>query len=62
MISLFIALYECSPTDGEKCYRSGKALEQVTQGSGGVTVSGDVQEIWRCRTEEYDLVGLVVMG
>jgi len=37
-------------------------LEQVTQRSGEVTILGDIQEMWRCRTEGYDLVGLVVMG
>ena len=31
-------------------------MEQAAQGSGGVTISGDVQEMFRC-SEECELVG-----
>ena len=32
---------------------SGEALAQAAQGSGGVTVPGGVQEVWRCGTEGH---------
>ena len=41
---------------------SDKTLEQITQGSGGVIVPGDVQEMWRCGTEVHGLVDMVVVG
>jgi len=40
--------------------KSGEALTQAAQGGGGVTVPGDVQEMWRCGTEGCGLVGMVV--
>jgi len=40
--------------------KSGEALTQAAQGGGGVTVPGDVQEMWRCGTEGCGLVGRVV--
>ena len=32
-------------------------LSHAAQGSGGVTVPGGVQELWRCGTEGCGLVG-----
>jgi len=37
---------------------SDKTLEQITQGSGGVIVPGNVQEMWRCGTEVHGLVDM----
>jgi len=34
-------------------------LEWAAQGSGGITISGDVQETCRCGTEGHDIVGTV---
>jgi len=31
--------------------KSGKALAQAAQEGGGVTIPGDVQEMWRCGTQ-----------
>ena len=42
--------------------KSDKALEQAAQGSDEVTVSGGIQEMWRCDTEGCGVVGMVVMG
>lgn len=36
--------------------RSGQTLEWAAQGSGGVTVPGDVQEVCRCDTEEHSVM------
>jgi len=33
--------------------RSGEAVAQAAQGVGAVTVSGGVQEMWRCCTEGH---------
>ena len=41
---------------------SGQTLEQAAQGSGGVTVPGDIKEICRCVNEGHGLVGMVRMG
>ena len=41
--------------------KSGEALAQATQGGGGVTISGVVQEPCRCGTEGHGLVGKVVL-
>ena len=37
--------------------KSGQALEWAAQGGDEVTISGDVQETFRCRTEGHGLVG-----
>ena len=37
--------------------KSGDAVAQAAQGSGGVTISGDVQETFQYFTEEHGLVG-----
>lgn len=37
--------------------KRGQTLEQAAHGGCWVTVSGDVQEICRCGTKEYGLVG-----
>ena len=37
--------------------QSGQALDWAAQGGGGVTVSGGVQETFRCCTKEHSLVG-----
>lgn len=42
--------------------KSGKVTEQAAQGSGRGTISGDFQEKRRCGTEEYTLMGVLVMG
>jgi len=33
--------------------KSGGAVAQAAQGGGGVTISGGVQEPWRCGTKTY---------
>jgi len=43
-------------------FKSGQALEQFVQGSGGVTIAGGVKETCRCGTSGHGLVGIVVMG
>lgn len=40
---------------------NGGALQQADQGSGGVTVLGSVQELWRCGFEGFGLVNMVLM-
>jgi len=40
-------------TSSKEC----QALEWAAQGSAGVTVPGSVQEMFRCCTEGYGLVG-----
>ena len=35
---------------------------QAAQGSDGVTVTGGVQEMWRCGTEGHGIVIMVEMG
>jgi len=47
---------------GKISLQSGQALEQATQGSGGVTISGGVQKMCRCGTLGHGLVGMVVLG
>ena len=42
--------------------RNGGELEQDDQGSGGVTVPGGLQELWRYGTEGLGLVNMVLMG
>ena len=42
---------------GKLLRNCGNALAQAAQGGDGVTVSGDIQEPWRCGTE-----GCVLMG
>ena len=37
-------------------------LEWAAQGGGGVTISGGVQETFRCCTEGHGLVGNMVVG
>jgi len=37
-------------------------LEQAAQGSGGVTVPGDVQKMCRYGTSGHGLAGMVVLG
>ena len=41
--------------------KSGDALAQTAQGGGGVSLPGDVQELWRCGTEGCGLAGMVGM-
>ena len=43
-------------------WKSGQALEQAVQCSGGVPISGGVQKMRRCGTSAHGLVGLVVLG
>ena len=43
--------------------KSGEALEQAAQGSGEVTITGGVQETFRCCTKGHGLVGeILVVG
>ena len=44
------------------CWKSGQALEQAAQGSGGVPIPGGVQKTCRCGTSGHGLAGLVVLG
>jgi len=37
-------------------------LKQAAQGGGGVTILWGVEDMWRCGTEGYSLVGMVAMG
>jgi len=41
--------------------RGGQDLKQAAHGSGGVTVPGSVQELWRCGTKGHGLVNVVVI-
>ena len=40
---------------------SGQALAQAAQGGGEVIVSGGVQELWRCGTEEHGRWAVLVV-
>jgi len=42
--------------------KNGEALEQAAQGGSGVTIPGGVQEMCRCGTADYGLVGTVADG
>jgi len=53
---------ECSSWVLGRSSQSSEVLTQAAQIGGGVTVSGDVQEIWRCGTEGCGLVGNIGGG
>lgn len=38
---------------------SGQALKEAAWGGGGITVSGNVQKLYGCGTEGYDLLGKI---
>jgi len=37
-------------------------IDQVAQGSGGVTIPGGIQKTCRCGTSGHGLAGMVVLG
>ena len=41
--------------------KSGNASAQAAQGGGGVTISGGVQEEWRCGTKEHGQWAVLVV-
>ena len=58
-----VALGEAQVGYLEKLLRkSGNSSEQASQGGGGVTICGGVQETCRCGTEGRGLVGMVEMA
>lgn len=55
------ALEQRKRRGGER--RGSQSLEQAAQSSGGATILGDIEKMYRCGTKEHRLVqGLTVLG
>ena len=57
MYTYLRSCYSITHADAQSSLQGSRHTETFVHINGGITIPGGVQELWRCGTEECDLVG-----